>query len=166
MQQGFAVRLVRWLLHPGSGLSRRVVHAGLWTFALRITLRIFYTARTIILARVLAPGDFGLMGIALLMMSLLETFTKTGFRAALIQRKGDLQPYLDTTWTVELLRQALLAAVLFLSAPLAASFFDAPAARSIVQVMAIAVLVSGFTNVGTIYFQKELEFQKRFILSM
>jgi len=63
------------LWEPGDTLSQRVVRSGFWAFALRITNRLFQLIRIIILARVLAPSDFGLMGIALLAMSALQTFS-------------------------------------------------------------------------------------------
>lgn len=66
------------------GLRARVVRGGLWIFALRITNRLFGLVRTIILARLLAPADFGVFGIALLAMSALETFSQTGFGATLL----------------------------------------------------------------------------------
>lgn len=56
-------------------------------FALRIANRGLTLVCTIILALLLAPADFGLMGIALVAMSTLETFSQTGFQAALIQKK-------------------------------------------------------------------------------
>jgi len=63
------------LFEPGDTLSQRVVRGGFWVFALRIADRLFQLIRTIVLARVLAPSDFGLMAIALLTMSALETFS-------------------------------------------------------------------------------------------
>ena len=148
---------LNWLVHPGPRLSQRVVHAGLWSFAIRITMRLMAFSRTVILARLLAPDDFGLMGIALLMLSLLTIFTQTGFDSALVQRKGDIQPYLDTAWTVRLVRGALLALLLVLAAPLLASFFNAPAATQIIRVMAISAFLSGLVNIGVVYFEKELQ---------
>ncbi|MEA3459955.1 MAG: hypothetical protein U9R11_04695 [Chloroflexota bacterium] len=53
------------LFKPGQTLSQRVVRGGFWVFALRIADRLFKLIRTV----VLAPGDFGLVGIALLAMS-------------------------------------------------------------------------------------------------
>ena len=53
-------------LHQPKPLSRRVVRGGIWVFALRITNRGLGFIRTIILARLLAPHDFGLFGIAML----------------------------------------------------------------------------------------------------
>lgn len=147
-------------------LSERVVKGGFWVFSLRITQQIFNFIRLIILARVLAPHDFGLMGIALLTMATLETFSQTGFQAALIQKKDNTDTYLDVAWTVLILRGLLLFAILFFVAPYAAVFFKAPLAKLIIQVIGLSVLLQAFTNIGVIYFQKELEFNKQFLYQL
>lgn len=143
-----------------------MVRGGFWVFSLRITTRLFGLVRTIILARLLAPADFGLFGIALLAMSALETFSQTGFNAALVQKKKDTKPYLDTVWTVQVVRGMLLFLIAFAIAPYVAVFFDATAAKPILQVIAFSVLLGGFGNIGVIYFQKELEFHKTFIYQL
>lgn len=76
----------------------------MWVFALRFTNRGLGFIRTIILARLLAPEDFGLLGIAMLAIATLETFSQTGFQAALIQKKENVDSYLDTAWTVSVVR--------------------------------------------------------------
>lgn len=162
MNANKAVERTKYLLKPSETLSQQVVRGGGWVFALRITERLFGLARLIIIARLLAPADFGLFGIALLAMSALETFSQTGFSVALIQKKEDIKPYLDTAWTVQLIRGTILALILFAVAPYIAAFFDTPAAKSILQVIGLSVLFQGFTSVGVIYFQKELEFHKQF----
>lgn len=147
-------------------LRTQVIRGGFWVFALRITNQVFGLARTIVLARLLAPEDFGLFGIALLAMSALETFSQTGFNTALIQKKEDTKTYLDTAWTVQVIRGIILALIAFTIAPYVAAFFDAPAAKPILQVIAFSVLIGSFTNIGVIYFQKELKFHKQFVYSL
>jgi len=93
------------LINPGETLSRKVAKGGFWVFFLRIVNRGFSLIRLIILARILSPNDFGLMGIALLTMSTLETFSQTGFQQALIQKKEDIKSYLDNAWTVLYLKR-------------------------------------------------------------
>lgn len=149
-------------LKQGATLSQRVARGGLWVFALRITNRVLGFASTIILARVLAPTDFGLFGIALLAMSALDTFSQAGLNAALVQKKQEIAPYLDTAWTFQAIRGVLLALVLFATAPYVAAFFGTLAAKPILQVIGLSTLIQGFTNIGVIYFDKELEFHKQF----
>ena len=147
-------------------LSHRVVKSGFWVFALRITDRIFYLIRLVVLARVLSPRDFGLMGIAMLTMLILENFSQTGFQAALIQKKEDIESYLNTAWTTMIIRGIVLFSILFFIAPYAATFFKSPEAKPIIQVVGFSFLIQAFTNIGIIYFQKELEFNKQFIYQL
>ncbi len=140
----------------------RAVSAGAWALALRIVERGLGLLRTVILARFLAPADFGLFGIALVTLSALETLSQTGFHQALVHRKGDIRPYLDTVWTVQLLRGFALASVLFVAAPTIAIFFGEPAASPLLRALGFGVLLQGAVNVGIVDFQKQLEFRRRF----
>jgi len=144
-------------------LLEKVVRGGFWVFALRFTNRGLGFIRTIILARLLAPSDFGLLGIAMLAVSTLETFSQTGFQAAIIQKKGSVESYLDTAWTVSAIRVFILFVLLFFSAPLVAKFFSSQQATLVIRVIAVTVLLSGLRNIGVIFFQKELEFNKQFL---
>jgi len=149
-------------LASSESLSRKVIRGGFWVFALRFTNRGLGFIRTIILARLLAPSDFGLLGIAMLAISTLETFSQTGFQAALIQKKDNAESYLDSAWTVSVIRGCVLFGLLFFSAPLVAKFFNSPQATLIIRVIAVTVLISGLRNIGVVFFQKELEFNKQF----
>jgi len=151
------------LITPGGTLSQRVVKSGFWVFFLRIVSQGFSLLRLIILARILSPNDFGLMGIALLTMSILETFSQTGFQQALIQKKEDIKSYLNSAWTVLILRGFILFIILYFIAPYAAIFFGVPEAKPIIRVIGFSILFQAFTNIGITYFKKELEFNKEFI---
>jgi len=151
------------LITPGGTLSQRVVKGGFWVFFLRIIYRGFSLIRLIILARILSPSDFGLMGVALLTMSTLETFSQTGFQQALIQKKENIESYLNSAWTVLIFRGLILFVILYLISPYAALFFNAPEAKPIIRVIGFSILLGSFSNIGVIYFNKELEFNKQFI---
>lgn len=159
-------KIINNLARPGENLSESVVRGGFWVFSLRIAQQLFSLIRLVILARILAPHDFGLMGIALLTIATLETFSQTGFQQALIQKKDSIESYLNAAWTVLVLRGFILFAILYLIAPYAAIFFNAPEAKSIIQVIGLSFLLSSFTNIGVIYLQKELEFNKEFIYQL
>ncbi len=151
---------------PGASLTHRVVISGFWVFTFRILQKAFGLIRLIVLARILAPDDFGLLGIALLTMSTLETFSQTGFQQALIQKKENIDPYLNSAWTFLTLRGFILFGILYFIAPYAATFFNAIEAKSIIRIIGISVLIQAFTNIGIIYFKKELEFNKQFIYEL
>jgi O-antigen/teichoic acid export membrane protein len=151
---------------PPTSLKTRVARGGAWIFALRLGSQLLNILRLIVLARLLAPDDFGLMGIALLGMATLQTFSEPGFRAALIHIKDGAESYLDTAWTIGLLRGVCLCALLLIAAPRIALFFGSPEAASMVRAVAISVLLQACTNIGTIRFQKELEFDRQFIYQL
>jgi lipopolysaccharide exporter len=111
----------------------------------------------------LSPEDFGLLGIALLTLSMLEIFSETGFRAALIQKKENIESYLDTAWTVAAIRGVILFLILYLSSPIISKLFNSSQAMLVIKVISISILLSGFRNIKILIFQKELEFKKQFI---
>lgn len=149
-------------LDQSDPLSKRVIRGGLWVFVLRITNQGLAFLRTVVLARLLSPEDFGLFGLAMVAISVLETFSQTGFQAALVRKREDVESYLDTAWTFSFLRGTVLFIVLFLSAPLVADFFNSPHTILIIKIIAINTLLSGTRNIGIILFQKDLEFKKQF----
>ncbi len=159
-------KIINNLARPGENLSESVVRGGFWVFLLRIVQQLFNLIRLVILTRILAPHDFGLMGIALLTMVTLETFSQTGFQQALIQKKEDIKSYLDSVWTVLILRGFILFAILYFIAPYAVIFFNTPEAKPIIQVLSLSFLLQSFENIGVVYFQKELEFNKQFIYQL
>lgn len=134
----------------------------MWAFSLRIADRGLSLARTIILARVLAPRDFGLFGIALLFLSTVEALTQSGISAALVQRRGDVRPYLDTAWTLQICRGLLLAGLVVLGAPWVARFFTEPATVPLLRAVSLSIVFQSLSNVGAVLLQRELNFKRRF----
>ncbi len=134
-------------------------------------------ARLIVLSWFLAVGDFGLLGIALMTLAFLETFTETGFAFALVQKPQPDRSDLDTAWSVALIRSILIFIVIYLAAPLVAQFFgkspmspgEAPAldrdlAVWVIRVFAFTVVLRSAANIGIVLFRRELEFNKLFII--
>jgi len=151
------------LRKPEGSLTGRAFAGSFWLFALRGAYEAFYLIRIVIIARILAPRDFGLLGIALLVVGTMETFSTTGFHDALVQRKETSKTELDIAWSLMIIRGAVLFLILYLAAPLAAGFFREPNSVLIIRVIALTSLLQGFNNVGIVLFQKELEFYKQFL---
>ena len=151
------------LSKPRKTLPQKVVQGGAWISSLKIIGKVFSLIRLIIIGRILAPSDFGLMGIALLTMSALETFSTFGFRQALIQKKENIDNYLDAAWTVLIIRGFVVFIIVYLVAPYVAFFFHTPEVKPIIQVLGLVTFLQTFANIGVIFFNKELEFDKVFI---
>ena len=151
------------LSKPRKTLPQKMVQGGAWISSLKIIRKVFSLTRLIIIGRILAPSDFGLMGIALLTMSALETFSTFGFRQALIQKKENTDNYLDAAWTVLIIRGFVVFIIVYLVAPYVAFFFHTPEVKPIIQVLGLVTFFQAFANIGVIFFHKELEFNKVFI---
>ncbi len=149
-------------IHQPQSLLNRVVRGGIWVFSISVTNRLLGFIRTIVLARLLAPSDFGLLGFAMLAITTLETFSQTGFQTALIQKKQGTAKFLNTAWTVSGIRAILLFVILFTTAPTISNFFNSPDAVWVIRIIALSIIFTGFRNIGLLYFQKELHFNKLF----
>lgn len=151
------------IFSSNGSITKKAAQGTFWLFSFRIVDHSLRLARTVVLARLLAPDDFGLFGITIMAVSLLETFSQNGFQQALTQKKGDIASYLDSAWVVQIVRGLVLALALFFLAPFIATFFNAPDSEQILKVVAIAVVLQGFYNIAIVYFSKELQFGKYFL---
>lgn len=157
-------KLKRAFSSPGDALSQRVLHGGLWQIAQRGASRAVNLLQLVVLARLLVPEDFGLFGIALLTQQTLDVLLRFGIDAALIQREERTEEYLDTAWTLKVVKAVIVGACLVLVAPWVAAFFDAPDAGPLIRFLAVVILLRGLQNIGAVYFRKEMEFRKQFVL--
>ena len=152
---------------PNGSLLDRTVLSGAWAGGIKISSRLLQILMLIILARLLAPRQFGLVGIALLSLSATKNFSQIGLKTALVQHKSEnVDDYLDTTWCLEAARGALIFGVLFAFAPIIAGVFDEPSATPLIRVIGLGPLLFGLRNPGIVYFQKDLEFHKEFVYTV
>ena len=128
----------------------------------RVSYRALTFVKTIVLARLLTPAQFGVFGIATLALALLEVLTETGINIFLIQDEGKIKDYLDTAWLVSILRGLIISIILLLAASPVAKFFSAPDSYTVLLLIALIPFVRGFINPAEIKFQKNLEFHKEF----
>lgn len=131
---------------------------------LRATTRGLAFIRLAVLARVLSPFQFGVYGIASLILSLLEIFTETGVNVVLIQSKGKITEYLNTAWVVSIFRGIIISLLMILLSYPASLFFSSKESFGIILFLSIVPFLRGFINPMIVNFQKELEFNKEFYL--
>lgn len=145
-------------------LSRKVSRGIIWLVGSMVIGRGLYFVSSVIVARLLDPLEFGLMAVAMAMLSLIQGVTLTGFDSALIQKQEKPEEFLNVAWTFELIRHLLLFLILVLAAPLFAFFFNEPRLSSILRVMAFLFIFNGLRNIGIVYFRKNLDFHKQFVM--
>lgn len=138
------------------------VRASAWMTGLRLVVRGIGLLSTVILARLLAPEDFGVIAMAMLAVGLVEVLANAGLQMAIIRHPDPRREHLDSAWTGGVLLAAILGTVLFFLAPLAQGYFDEPRLGPLIQFMALHVYLRGFENIGTVMFRRELDFAKDF----
>ena len=85
-----------------SQVRDKMVRGSYWVLAIRGVLHTLSFVQFIVLARLLAPRDFGLFGAAAVVLGILQAVTSFDFSSALIQKSGNIQKYLNTVWTTML----------------------------------------------------------------
>lgn len=148
---------------PESGLTRRAISAG-FAFAVMTGIeRGLLFVRALVLARLLEPKEFGLMGMAFIAINAAEVLSQTGFGRAIIQRRDDPTPFMDTVWVVSAVRGLFLAIVVFVTAPLFADFFRTSELLPVLRAISLALVLRGFVSPAWILLERQLRL-KRFAL--
>jgi PST family polysaccharide transporter len=148
-----------------SPVKRAILTGSFWVSVSEGMTSLTDLARQVVAARVLLPGDIGLMGIVLLQLSVLDALTKTGFDQALIQREKDVGNLMNVAWTWQILRGFALAAILAAAAPLLARGYDLPVLAPLIWVTCLHVVLQGLQNVGLVYFSRNLDFKTLFFIN-
>jgi O-antigen/teichoic acid export membrane protein len=145
------------------GYTRSAIKGVSWMTVLQTVIRILTFLKIAVLARVLTPTQFGIFGIAALVLALLEILTETGINVILIQSKDSIEEYLDSAWVASILRGILICLGIVVSAPFITNFFNNPQALGIIMLISLAPLIKGFINPAEIIFQKDLKFRSEFM---
>lgn len=147
---------------PQGGWGARMLNGALWMIALRWAIRLTGLVSTVILARLLMPSDFGIVAMAMLVVTTLEIFNQTGQKLVLIRLENPTKEHFDTAWTVSFLIGLAIAAVILAISPLAELYFHEPRVEPVMQCLALRAVMGGLENIGTVHFRRDLKFNTFF----
>ena len=114
----------------------------------------------IILARLLTPHDYGLIGVLMIFISLSSVMIDGGFGQALIRKQDATPTDFSTIFYLNLSISVLLYIILFFSAPLIASFFSQPQLVNISRVLFLNILFYAIYFVQFYYFHLEYSYNQ------
>ncbi len=144
-------------------MQEKAVRGVPWTMITFGGTKVVGSLTTIVLARLLAPADFGLFALANLGLGLLSIFNGNWLGATLIVRDDlNTDRARGTVMTLVLASGALMAIALAAVAPLAAELFSQPRLEPMLFAFAVILLFSGVNWFYDMVMQKEFEFQRRF----
>jgi O-antigen/teichoic acid export membrane protein len=133
--------------------------ALLWRVLELIGVKAIFLVRVLILARLLAPEDFGLLAIAVTTIGFLLSVTDFGMIPALVQRTTIDDRHYNAAWTVGLIRAIAVAGTVALAAPLIAGVFAEPRAIDIVRVLAIRPVLEAAASIKVAGLIRNLQFR-------
>jgi O-antigen/teichoic acid export membrane protein len=146
----------------GQDLKRKAVQSTAWLASNRLVTQIISWAVTLILARLLAPADYGLFAMAVAVIAFLEMFQEFGVGAAIVQRQHLTQHQLSTVFWTMLGASAVIAGAAVLGAPVAARFYHEPRLVPIIQALSVTFLVNSMGTVPFNLITKAIDFRRRF----
>jgi PST family polysaccharide transporter/lipopolysaccharide exporter len=159
-----AIRSLVLRLVPSGGIAEQTIKSGIWAAIINFSDRFLQLGMVIILARLLDPSDFGLLGIALLSVAVMRKFTKLGLNTALIQdEEENVDHYMNTVWMLQIARGLVIVGIAYVAAPYVAGFFDEPRTTDVLRVVALSPLLIGLRNPYIVYLRKNLEFHLEFV---
>ena len=144
--------------HLKADLKQRSVRGGAVTIAAQGSKFILKLGSTAILARLLAPEDYGLIGMATVVVSFVQYFKDLGLSAATIQRSEINHSQVSTLFWINLGVSCLVALIIALLAPAIAHFYHEPRLRGITLGLAINFIFGGLTIQHQALLRRQMQF--------
>jgi lipopolysaccharide exporter len=145
-------------------LIARTARGAGWVMAWRFGMRILGLVSTVVLVRLLAPADFGLIALASGLMQSVDGLMSLGTEEAVIRTRAPDRAVYDTAFTLTALRGLVASVLVAVAAFPAAGFFGDPRLGPVLLVIALLPLLDGLSNIGAVDFRRNMTFHKEFAL--
>lgn len=147
---------------PGTAFSRHAVAGSVfWAYSSYLLGKLLVFATTMLLARLLLPGDFGEVAIVLSGMSLLETLGSLGLASAVIYERQDAESAANLGFWLLLPASLAMIALAWMAAPAMARFFHAPTVAPMLRLLSFSLLCTAFSSSPDALLRRQLEFRKK-----
>jgi O-antigen/teichoic acid export membrane protein len=147
------------LAQPTSGLMRHAVGGMLWLSFSTGAQAVVQTAALVILARLLEPRDFGVIGAALIVVGFSTIFSQLGVGPAIVQRPVLEPRHLRVGFTLSMGLGVLVAGLVWVLAPFVAGFFKMAQLEQVLRAVALVFLCQGSATVSEALAQRGLRFR-------
>lgn len=125
-----------------------------------------FLVRTLILARLLSPDDFGLLAIATVAVGFVTTITELGMTPALIHQARVDEAHYDNAWTINLARTLGVSAALIIAADAISAVFAEPRAANLVRLLALKPLIDAGASIKVVELVRHLDYRRRAFVNL
>ena len=143
---------------PVKDAKASLVTGALWSLGMRWSVKSIGLISTAILARFLAPQDYGVVALAFLVVGLVEAFLNAGSNQALVRIGNPNTEQINSAWTLRAIQGIVMACVLAGLAPLAATYFTEPRVQNVLWIVSAGMAFMGFSNIGMALAYRDLQF--------
>ena len=149
-----------------TSLKRETAKGFAWTTVERVLVYVIQFVIGIIIARILTPEDFGIVGMLSIFMAISATLLDSGFASALIRKQNRTDVDYCTTFYFNVVVGVLLYGFLFFTAPLIAEFYNTPILIPVTRVYCISLFINSLTIVQTAQFNIDLNFKIQSLITV
>jgi O-antigen/teichoic acid export membrane protein len=147
-------------------LKSKTLHALSWSFFESAGVQGIRFIIGIILARLLFPEQFGLIGMLMIFMAVAQTLLDSGFGAALIQKNEVTQKDICSIFYFNILVGILIAGILGLVAPWIAAFYNQPILIPLTRAMSLVIIINSFGLIQSTILSKQIDFKTQTKVSL
>jgi lipopolysaccharide exporter len=140
----------------------KMAKGAVWMVMFKLVERGLGLISTLILARLLVPGDFGVIAMAMSFIAMAELMAAFSFDTAIIHNQSATNQHLNSAWTCSVLLGAFITTLMVAMAYPVSVFYQKPEILWVVMALAFGPLITGAQNIGVVAFRKELDFRKEF----
>lgn len=140
-------------------LKQKTISALSWSFAGNFAGQVINFVIGIILARLLSPREYGLIGMVIIFTILTQPFINSGFSQALIRKKNCTDTEFSTVFYFNLFAGIFFYAIIYLAAPYISTFFNEPELTRITRVMALIIVIDAATIIQSTILTKDINFK-------
>lgn len=142
-----------------SALKQKTINGLFWSAIDSIAGQGILFIVGIILARLLSPREFGLVGMITVFIAISESFINSGFNSALIRKKDCTNIDYSTVFYFNLISGLAFFVILFFSAGSISRFFKEPELQSIIQVLGLVLIIDSLTIIQRTILNKRIDFK-------
>lgn len=148
-------------------LATRAVRSFLWAGLSFGSSKLIVFVVTLVLARLLAPADFGVVAVGLTLIAFLEIALDLGVGAAVVQEQEQgITERVRTAYTLNLALACALALAGVLAAPLMATVFRAPDSVDLFRVLFLYLVLRGAGQIQAAVLQRDLRYRERTVIDV
>ena len=130
-----------------------------WTFIEKYSMKLVTFIMGLIMARLLTPSDYGLVGMIGVFTAVAGTFIDSGFGNALIRKIDRTEEDLNTVFYFNIAMSVIIYILLFFAAPWVADFYNEPILKDVMRVITVNMVLGSFNSVQGALFTANINFK-------